>query len=109
MLLGWVALTVGFALLFEDDDTVLLTGPIILTLAFLKIVMGLATRHWSAALFGLANIGACGCLLVASLIERWDPDDEEFIVLAGIYLGLATALLVLRLLIRFIAARTRKA
>ncbi len=85
---GWLSCAVAEGLIvFWDVESVLVTGPIILLLALIGIILAWSAGYRALALLGLAN--ALICLLFFSLVIslNWKPPDAKtpFAIMGFLY------------------------
>ncbi|MBN1343713.1 MAG: hypothetical protein JXQ73_13580 [Phycisphaerae bacterium] len=76
--LGWAVCMIALLLIiFVEVESVLVTGPILMTLGITAAVQGGILRYWPMVLLGLANVGVC--LLFFGLVVSlgWSPRESE--------------------------------
>jgi energy-converting hydrogenase Eha subunit E len=75
---GWfVCMTALLLIVLVEVESVLVTGPILMTLGIAATVLGGVLRYWRMSLLGLAYIGVC--LLFFGLVVSlgWGPRESK--------------------------------
>lgn len=83
------ACCVAYAFMLREVKSVVWSGPALLLLGVLLVILGIRQRYRGAGLAGLANIGICALFVAAVLSLDLSPYDAEvpFAIIGGVFLS----------------------
>jgi hypothetical protein len=95
--LGWVACLIGWLLIFLDTETVVGSGPVILLVGLVLMIVGAVQRRLLSALIGAGHCGVCLLFFTLVAVFDWSPSGAHvpFLIMGILYVVAITPLTVL--------------